>query len=247
MVLSLCRETSDPTGVTHCAAAYWTRARDEADVPDVIVAKTTQLEVYSLDEYGAGDGVLELQATHKLFGEVQGMAALQSRVHGTRDALVIAFGEVRWWRSRALAGMRNVSAALARFLRPHAHPPARGGSPALTRPLTTPQGRVAVLAWDAAALCVVSSSLHCFDASQLPTGGRTLFPRPELVRADPSGRCGAVLLLRSVLAVLPAVDARPAQGGIGCVDGAAAVGNSFVIDLVDMGIRCVRDFAFLHK
>ena len=103
-----------------------------------------------------------------------------------------------------------------------------------------------VLAWDAAALAIVSSSLHSFDSKQLPTGGRTLFPRPEITRAEPSGRCAAVLLLKSYLAVLPAVDAS-AKLGIACVAGAAAVGNSFVIDLASMGIKTVRDFVFLHK
>ena len=108
MVPSICRETSNPTGVTHCVAAYWMHSREDAAHPNVIVAKTTQLEVYSYEtlstsavgqdassfEPSPGNSMLELQAVYSFFGEVKSMAALPGRAHGTRDALVVAFGQV---------------------------------------------------------------------------------------------------------------------------------------------------------
>ncbi len=70
--------------------------------------------------------------------------------------------------------------------------------------------------------------------------------------ADPLGRCGAVLMFRHQLAVLPAVDSEllalgiageaegqqdGGQGGQGGAGGAAAVGNSYVDNLGKAGIK----------
>lgn len=102
-----------------------------------------------------------------------------------------------------------------------------------------------VLAWDLQALAPVTTSLHLFDPAQLRTGGRTLFPHPPNVKSDNSGRCSAVLLIRTFLAVLPAITPGM-KAGVVSQHGAASVGNSFIIDLASMGMKSVRDFVFLH-
>lgn len=110
---SCCNESTQPTGVTHCVSAYWTVRRSEALQPNVILARVTQLEVYSVLPSAAPPGrgtsqpegalaeaskqpgwVMELESTHSLSGEIHGMAVLPARTQGARDALVLAFDEV---------------------------------------------------------------------------------------------------------------------------------------------------------
>lgn len=90
------------------------------------------------------------------------------------------------------------------------------------------------------------TSLHMFNLQQLPIRTKTMALMPPVAAAEPSGRCVAVLLHQSVLAVLPAVSPGVSQQ-VACVHSAAAVGNSFVIDLTSHGIRNARDVAFLQE
>lgn len=108
------------------------------------------------------------------------------------------------------------------------------------------QGQVAVLGWDTRRLTPVTTSLHSFSPTQLPTRGRTLFPFPPVARMEPSGRAVAVLLYQSIIAVLPAVSPGVKQS-VMTTHATATVGNSFVIDLTQHGIRSARDFTFLRE
>eukprot|EP00892_Ulva_mutabilis_P007723 jgi/Ulvmu1/5322/UM022_0116.1 len=107
-------------------------------------------------------------------------------------------------------------------------------------------GQVSVLAWDVKKHCPVPTSLHMFNMRQLPIRSKTIAVVPPVAAAEPSGRCVAILLHQSVLAVLPAVSPGVSQQ-VSCMHSAAAVGNSFVIDLASHGIRSARDVAFLHE
>jgi hypothetical protein len=108
------------------------------------------------------------------------------------------------------------------------------------------QGQVAVLAWDTHKCCPAVTSLHAFPAAQMPLRGRTVYPCSPVARPEPSGKAAALLLYQSVLAVLPAI-APGAKQGVAAPLASAAVGNSFVIDLTQHGIRVAKDFAFLHE
>ena len=108
------------------------------------------------------------------------------------------------------------------------------------------QGQVAVLGWDTRRLAPVTTSLHSFSPTQLPTRGRTLFPCPPVARMEPSGRAVAILLYQSIIAVLPAVSPGVKQS-VMTPHATATVGNSFVIDLTQHGIRSARDFTFLRE
>ena len=107
------------------------------------------------------------------------------------------------------------------------------------------QGQVTVMAWDVSKMVPVPTSLHMFSPHQLPKMSRSMVTRPPVIDTEPSARCAAILLHQSVLAVLPAVTPGVKQQ-VTCMHSAAAVGNSFVIDLNTHGIRNARDFAFLH-
>ena len=108
------------------------------------------------------------------------------------------------------------------------------------------QGQVAVLGWDTHRCCIAATSLHAFPAAQLPVRGRTQFPANAVARQEPSGKAVALLLYQSVLAVLPAVGPGVKQG-VATPLATAAVGNSFVIDLTQHGMRSARDFVFLRE
>lgn len=101
------------------------------------------------------------------------------------------------------------------------------------------------MAWDVGKMRPVPTSLHMFSPHQLPKMSRSIVTRPPVIDTEPSARCAAILLHQSVLAVLPAVSPGVKQQ-VTCIHSAAAVGNSFVIDLNTHGIRNARDFAFLH-
>jgi hypothetical protein len=45
---SVCNEGTPATGITHCVSAYWMQRRSEALQPNIILARVTQLEVYSV-------------------------------------------------------------------------------------------------------------------------------------------------------------------------------------------------------
>lgn len=105
---------------------------------------------------------------------------------------------------------------------------------------------MSVLAWDVKKHCPVPTSLHMFNVRQLPIRSKTMALAPPVAVAEPSGRCVAVLMHQSVLAVLPAVSPGISQQ-VACMHSAAAVGNSFVIDLASHGIRTARDVTFLHE
>ena len=101
------------------------------------------------------------------------------------------------------------------------------------------------MAWEVSKMVPVPTSLHMFSPHQLLKMSRSMVTRPPVIDTEPSARCAAILLHQSVLAVLPAVEPGVKQQ-VTCMHSAAAVGNSFVIDLNTHGIRNARDFAFLH-
>ena len=104
-----------PTAVTHCTSAWLTQpppavqrgggagsGAAAASFPDLVVLRSTQLEVYSVHTLAAApagaDGgeaaaSLELLCSSQLFGMAESVAVLQGRAPGQRDALLLTF---RW-------------------------------------------------------------------------------------------------------------------------------------------------------
>jgi hypothetical protein len=110
MVLTVCKTTGQPQGITHCASAFWLAPSKGSQHANLVVARTTLLEVYSVLHHpgsapGAADAgpdaqhvpthTLLLEYSQTLNGEVQAMATLPSRRPHLRDAIILAFDHVR--------------------------------------------------------------------------------------------------------------------------------------------------------
>ncbi|KAL0047613.1 hypothetical protein WJX82_007762 [Trebouxia sp. C0006] len=129
--------------------------------------------------------------------------------------------------------------------------------------LTFRDAKLSVLDWDDNAHTIHTSSLHYFEGDPSLRMGRTVFPMGPKVVTDPQGRCAAVLIFHTQLALLPAMETEgleldlmmddpygegvegPGRASTELVS--ATVGNSYVVNLAKMGIKKVRDVVFLHK
>ena len=108
MSQTLCKVCSEPQGVTHSEAAFWTAAKQDGALPNLIVVRTTVLDVYNVSRHDGSASqqadsetahkpahTLQLEATFTLHGEVRALCCLASRRAGHRDSLVLAFDGVR--------------------------------------------------------------------------------------------------------------------------------------------------------
>ncbi|KAL3135407.1 hypothetical protein ABBQ32_007589 [Trebouxia sp. C0010 RCD-2024] len=129
--------------------------------------------------------------------------------------------------------------------------------------LTFRDAKLSVLDWDDNAHTIHTSSLHYFEGDPTLKMGRTVFPLGPKAVTDPQGRCAALLMFHTQLALLPAMETEgleldlmmddPYGEGVEGARGApaelvsATVGNSYVVNLAKMGIKQVKDIVFLHK
>ncbi|KAL4424540.1 hypothetical protein ABPG77_010120 [Micractinium sp. CCAP 211/92] len=231
---ALYTQVHPPTAVTHCAAAWLTR-------PDP-------------QNGGTGGGpsaaaLPDLVVVRSTQLEVHAVRSTPGHEAGSNGSAPGASLEVL--ASSQLFGVVESVAVLR----------GRGAGQRDALLLTFREAKLSVLHWDAARHELAPSSLHFFEGDTSLKQGRSAFPYPPLAATDPLGRCGAVLMFRHQLAVLPAVDSEllalgiageaegqqdGGQGGQGGAGGAAAVGNSYVDNLGKAGIKEVRDAVFLH-
>lgn len=113
--------------------------------------------------------------------------------------------------------------------------------------------KISVLEYDDSSHALRASSMHCFEGPDwfYLKRGRESFPRGPLVKADPQGRCGGVLVYDLQMVILKTV-----QAGYGLVgdeesfgSGAsvsARVDSSYIINLRDLDIMHAKDFIFVH-
>lgn len=110
MVQSVCTLQSSGQGVCHSVAAHWLQTRGEGRFPNLVVIRTTELAVYSVQKHSVSlssskEGseaahvpchTLQLEFSQELYGEVMSMACLQARRQSYRDSIVLAFQSVRF-------------------------------------------------------------------------------------------------------------------------------------------------------
>ncbi|KAJ4955489.1 hypothetical protein NE237_012272 [Protea cynaroides] len=113
--------------------------------------------------------------------------------------------------------------------------------------------KISVLEFDDSIHGLRTSSMHCFEGSEWNylKRGRESFARGPLVKVDPLGRCGGVLVYGLQMIILKA-----AQAGYGLVGDDEASGSggtisariesSYVISLRDLDMKHVKDFTFVH-
>lgn len=120
------------------------------------------------------------------------------------------------------------------------------------------EARAVVCAWDARRGALAVTALHSWEGRPDLTDGRVSFPRGPLARADPQGRCAAVLLFHNRLAILPPAAAEeegmePGPEGALHSSGdlapvlapAPSSAASYVINLAKRGIHEPRDVCFI--
>ncbi|CAH2070334.1 unnamed protein product [Thlaspi arvense] len=119
--------------------------------------------------------------------------------------------------------------------------------------LTFRDAKVSVLEFDDSIHGLRMNSMHCFEGPDWLhlKRGRETFARGPLVKVDPQGRCGGVLVYGLQMIILKA-----SQAGSG-LDGdddpfssggtvSARVESSYIINLRDLEMKHVKDFVFLH-
>ncbi|CAO2838986.1 unnamed protein product, partial [Amaranthus hypochondriacus] len=119
--------------------------------------------------------------------------------------------------------------------------------------LTFRDAKLSVLEFDDSIHSLRVSSLHCFEGPewlQLKRG-RESFARGPLVKVDPQGRCGGVLVYDLQMIILKTVQAGTGLVGddenVGFGGGTSArVESSYIISLRELDIKHVKDFVFVH-
>ncbi|CAL8463354.1 g2888 [Coccomyxa elongata] len=97
------KEIHKPTGVTHCASAYFSHAEPRSlthpdALPDIVVVRGHLLQIYKVRRNAEKvDGYwLAVLAEYSLFGTVESMAVLKCRAAGRqRDSVMLAFRDAK--------------------------------------------------------------------------------------------------------------------------------------------------------
>ncbi|KAL2578018.1 hypothetical protein AAZV13_16G173000 [Glycine max] len=238
-----------PTGIDNCAAGFLTHSRsdfvplqpDDLDaewpsrprhhvgsLPNLVVTAANVLEVYAV----------------RLQEDQPPKAAADSR----RGAL--------------LDGIAGASLELVCHYRLHGNVETMavlsigGGDVSRRRDsimLTFADAKISVLEYDDSIHGLRTSSLHCFEGPEWLhlKRGREQFARGPVVKVDPQGRCGGVLIYDLQMIILKATQAGSglvgeddALGSSGAV--AARIESSYMINLRDLDMRHVKDFTFVH-
>lgn len=113
--------------------------------------------------------------------------------------------------------------------------------------------KISVLEFDDSIHGLRTSSMHCFEGPEWLhlKRGRESFARGPLVKVDPQGRCGGVLVFELQMIILKAAQA--GSGLVGDDDAlssggavSARIESSYIINLRDLGMKHVKDYIFVH-
>ncbi|XXG43165.1 hypothetical protein AAC387_Pa01g3267 [Persea americana] len=165
-------------------------------------------------------------------------------------------------RSRVLAGVAGASLELACHYRLHGNVEtmavlSAGGDDGCRRRdsivLAFQDAKIVVLEYDDSLHGLRTSSMHCFEGPEWHylKRGRESFSQGPLIKVDPQGRCGGVLVYGLQMIILKA-----SQAGYGLVGDDEASGSggtisvrfesSYIISLRDLEMNHVKDFTFVH-
>ncbi|KZV25371.1 Cleavage and polyadenylation specificity factor 160 isoform 1 [Dorcoceras hygrometricum] len=119
--------------------------------------------------------------------------------------------------------------------------------------LTFRDAKISVLEFDDSLHGLRTSSMHCFEGPDWLhlKKGRECFSTGPLVKADPLGRCSAVLVYGLQMIVLKTAEA---SSGLVVEDNTSNSGptvaprieSSYIVGLRDLEMKHVKDFIFLH-
>nr|DAD18663.1 TPA_asm: hypothetical protein HUJ06_020126 [Nelumbo nucifera] len=113
--------------------------------------------------------------------------------------------------------------------------------------------KISVLEFDDSIHGLCISSMHCFEGPEWHylKRGRESFARGPIVKVDPQGRCGGVLVYDLQMIILKSAQAGYGFAGDDEASGSgstisARVESSYVISLRDLDMKHVKDFIFVH-
>ena len=268
MVCAAVKLTQRPTAVGHCAVAYLTHpigrrpaeGVDRAEVelyggdlpaeepaqqrlPELVVTKGNTVEVFRVLLASP-----EQQAhLHAAAAGTPGMRQASASVDASKLMGGIASAKLELVLRESFSGTLVDLSVLRRHT----------GTDRTTRDalvLAFETAKVSVLDYDPDSNGLRVSSLHGLEGDEL-TSGRSQYVPAAALRADPKGRCVAALVHGTHIAVLRGDNDIFDEGEEGDEEeedggsrnsGAAIVASSYVIQLSTLGIKSVRDLAFLH-
>ncbi|XP_015580357.1 cleavage and polyadenylation specificity factor subunit 1 isoform X2 [Ricinus communis] len=243
-----------PTGIESCASGYITHSRADF-VPQIPPIQTDNLD----SEWPPSKrGIGPMPNLIVTAGSVLEVYVVRVQEDGSRESR--SSRETK--RGGLMDGVSGASLELVCHYRLHGNVesmvvlPTEGGDSSRRRDsiiLAFKDAKISVLEFDDSIHGLRTSSMHCFEGPEWLhlKRGRESFARGPLLKVDPQGRCGGILVYDMQMIILRAAQA--SSGLVGDDDAlssggsiSARVQSSYVINLRDMDMKHVKDFIFLH-
>ncbi|EFH40379.1 hypothetical protein ARALYDRAFT_495232 [Arabidopsis lyrata subsp. lyrata] len=245
-----------PTGVENCASGYITHSLSDSTLQIPIVSGDDDMEA-EWPNHKRGIGPLPNVVITA--GNILEVYIVRAQEEGNTQELRIPKLVKR---GGVMDGVSGVSLELVCHYRLHGNVesiavlPMGGGNSSKGRDsiiLTFRDAKISVLEFDDSIHSLRMTSMHCFEGPDWLhlKRGRESFPRGPLVKVDPQGRCGGVLVYGLQMIILKA--SQVGSGLVGDDDAfssggtvSARVESSYIINLRDLEMKHVKDFVFLH-
>ncbi|KAJ6387633.1 hypothetical protein OIU78_017361 [Salix suchowensis] len=242
-----------PTTIDTCVSGFVTHSRSES-------AQAPQLHTDDLDSdwpsrRRRGGGVGPTPNLIVASGNVLELYVVRVQEEGARSS-----GELK--RGGVMDGVAGASLELVCHYRLHGNVESmgvlsvEGGDDSRRRDsiiIAFKDAKISVLEFDDSIHGLRTSSMHCFEGPDWRhlKRGRESFARGPLVKVDPQGRCGGVLVYDLQMIILKAAQAGSAlvQDEDAFSSGAAIsahIASSYIINLRDLDMKHVKDFIFVH-
>ncbi|KAJ6376183.1 hypothetical protein OIU77_001031 [Salix suchowensis] len=242
-----------PTTIDTCVSGFVTHSRSES-------AQAPQLHTDDLDSdwpsrRRRGGGVGPTPNLIVASGNVLELYVVRVQEEGARSS-----GELN--RGGVMDGVAGASLELVCHYRLHGNVESmgvlsvEGGDDSRRRDsiiIAFKDAKISVLEFDDSIHGLRTSSMHCFEGPDWRhlKRGRESFARGPLVKVDPQGRCGGVLVYDLQMIILKAAQAGSAlvQDEDAFSSGAAIsahIASSYIINLRDLDMKHVKDFIFVH-
>ncbi|KAG2711136.1 hypothetical protein I3843_04G057500 [Carya illinoinensis] len=242
-----------PTGIDNCASGFITHSRADF-VPRIPTIQNDDLESDWTHRRGIGP-VPNLVVTA---ANILELYVVRVQEEGSRESR--SSSETK--RGGVMDGISGSSLELVSHYRLHGNVesmavlPLGVGDGSRMRDsiiLTFQDAKISVLEFDDSIHGLRTSSMHCFEGPEWLhlKRGRESFARGPLVKVDPQGRCGGVLVYDLQMIILKA--AQDGSGLVGDDDAfgsgvavSARIESSYLINLRDLDMKHVKDFIFVH-
>lgn len=242
-----------PTGIANCGSGFVTHSRADY-VPQIPLIQTEELDSEWPSKRGIGP-VPNLVVTAANVIEIYVVRVQEEGSKESKNS-----GETK--RRVLMDGVSAASLELVCHYRLHGNVESlailsQGGADNSRRRdsiiLAFEDAKISVLEFDDSIHALRTISMHCFEGPEWLhlKRGRESFARGPLVKVDPQGRCGSVLVYGLQMIILKA-----SQGGSGLVGDedtlgsgggfSARIESSYVINLRDLDMKHVKDFIFVH-